>query len=81
MSNLWYLDDGTLGGDPLTVASTMELIQRTGEELGLRLNLHKCDVYVFGDTESNKHYARSLFTERAPGIQSIPDLTVLGAPL
>ena len=42
--NLWYLDDGTLGGSPSQVLADFELIQSEGVHIGLQVNAGKCEV-------------------------------------
>ena len=39
--NVWYMDDGTLGGEIEVLMEDMETIRRVGRELGLVLNEHK----------------------------------------
>ena len=42
--NLWYLDDGTLGGDVATLLEDFATVVREGRNLGLQLNTAKCEV-------------------------------------
>jgi hypothetical protein len=42
--NLWYLDDGTLGGHPDTVFRAMKILVQDGPALGLFLNASKCEI-------------------------------------
>ena len=37
----WYLDDGTVIGDTEEVAKVLGIIQESGPELGLELNIRK----------------------------------------
>ena len=41
---LFYLDDGTIGGDPESLHSDLSLISEGGVELGLRLNSSKSEI-------------------------------------
>lgn len=41
---MWYLDDGTLGGDETELVGALCTIEHEGEKLGLHLNLHKCEL-------------------------------------
>jgi hypothetical protein len=42
--NTWYLDDGTIGGDPLTVMADINVIANLSESHGLTLNHRKCEI-------------------------------------
>ena len=42
--NLWYLDDGTLGGSPSQVLADFKLIKSEGIHMGLQVNAGKCEV-------------------------------------
>ena len=42
--NVWYLDDGTLGGGEEELLSALKTIQQEGAQLGLHLNVHKCEL-------------------------------------
>ena len=44
----FYLDDGVLAGDVWEVARALEHVQRRAAELGLQLNLGKCEVVGAG---------------------------------
>lgn len=48
--NVWYLYNGTLGGDPAIVLQDVRTVMAAREEYGLSLNIRKCEVYVFGGT-------------------------------
>jgi hypothetical protein len=41
----WYLDDGTIIGDTLTVGKVLELIMMDGPHYGLHLNVDKTEVF------------------------------------
>lgn len=69
--NLWYLDDGTLAGDPETVLQDLETIIKKSSDLGLRLNFSKCELKVIGNDEGQKIF--NSFNEIAPGIVSADD--------
>ncbi len=42
--NVWYLDDGTIGGNPTTLLKDLEIIANSGFEIGLQMNLEKCEL-------------------------------------
>jgi len=44
--NLWYLDDGTVGGDPEKVIEALTTIIAMAKEVGLTLNFRKCEVAI-----------------------------------
>ena len=44
--NGWYLDDGTIAGDPKTVQDDLEKILQASESLGLQINSSKCEMYI-----------------------------------
>lgn len=82
--NIWFLDDGTLGGEPERVLCAISVVQSMGEERGLHLNISKCEVAVLGTTlSSDKEQIQSLVESRFPGMKEITDAnaTLLGAPL
>ena len=41
---LFYLDDGTIGGSLESLASGLQIIEKKGLELGLRLNITKSEL-------------------------------------
>ena len=79
--NLWYLDDITLGGTVDLVLRDLENIIPPLRELGLKLNMTKCEVIA---TESENRdsiidrISRVIPTVKTPGCE---DVTLLGAPL
>lgn len=42
--NIWYMDDGTLGGDADTLISDFRMLKTEGEKLGLVINPAKCEL-------------------------------------
>ena len=72
--NLWYLDDGTLGGSPSQVLADFELIQSEGIHIGLQVNAGKCEV-----VDLNGCCDLSCF-ENVQQVD-VTNLTLLGAPL
>ena len=73
--NSWFLDDGTLAGNPNTVEADLRIIREEGQRLGLQLSEGKCEYacHNFVATNTSPLYPCRLvnFTE----------LTLLGAPL
>ena len=46
--SIWYLDDGTIMGNPEAVARALELVRTRSAELGLKVKLSKCEVIALG---------------------------------
>jgi hypothetical protein len=44
--NVWYLDDGALGGSAENVLKDLETIMVEFEKLGLSLNYSKCELFL-----------------------------------
>ena len=42
--NKWYLDDGIMGGSTDDIARALSIIEKLGPDLGLNLNLAKCEL-------------------------------------
>ena len=73
--NCWYLDDGTLAGDPSIVEADLLRIKETGQNLGLKLNVGKCEV---ASQNWNANYVSPLSTCKQIEFR---DLMLLGVPL
>ena len=73
---LTLLDDVTLGGGPLIIASDVELIKDKAKQYGLTLNISKCELIAenptkFSDIEAFKDFR----------LIRLEDMTLLGAPV
>ena len=84
--NLWYLDDGCLGGSHEEVLSDLDKIIAAGDSLGLHIKPSKCELFFISPDGSrgNVHQeALEAFRQRAPEIKVLKeeDLTLLGAPI
>jgi ubiquitin carboxyl-terminal hydrolase 44/49 len=44
--SVWYLDDGTIVGPVDAVFEAWQLVQQESEEIGLRLNTKKCELFA-----------------------------------
>ena len=64
--NLWYLDDATLGGSPDSVLDDFTTVMEKADELGLELNISKCELLIFGGSEDTRRQAYTLFRKTAP---------------
>ena len=65
--SLWYLDDGTLGGDAATVKADFEKLIAASQEIGLEVNPGKCEIFCTKE-ESSQNVAES-FRTLAPTIK------------
>jgi len=73
--NLGYLDDVTQGGQVEMLASDVAAIVRAGSDLGLSLNVDKCELIAHSDLQVSDTLLQS-FTK-----VEISSTTLLGAPL
>ena len=74
---VFYLDDGTLGGQLDDVLHDLKEVERQAEELGLRLNREKCELIGVDDDTLKKSLSM------APGLRIVdPEFaTLLGSPI
>ena len=70
-----YLDDITLGGPVEMVAFDVAEIMRIGAEIGLSLNVSKCELIAYSDEVISDTLLQSF------NRVEIEDATLLGAPL
>ncbi|XP_048483467.1 uncharacterized protein LOC125489916 [Plutella xylostella] len=79
--NVWYLDDGTLGGSPEVVLADIETLKQGLSNLGLCLNTQKCELFpCSGQLPSD---TRMRVEAAVPGVNLLAksDFTLLGAPI
>ena len=82
--NLWYLDDGNLGGDYAIVLRDFRMIISESAKLGLEVRPTKCELYFLGNSsETQKSLILSEFNKISPLIETpgIDNLIILGAPV
>ncbi|XP_069358665.1 uncharacterized protein [Maniola hyperantus] len=82
--NLWYLDDGSLGGNASSVLQDLDILIKKFSEIGLSLNFSKCQVYIPDSVPLNeKTILINSLNSLIPNISTISkkDLTLLGAPI
>lgn len=79
--NVWYLDDGTLGGDVDTVLNDLIFLKNQFNTIGLELNFSKCELFF--NKITNKPLTLSKFNAIAPGIKICEKSTLrlLGSPI
>ncbi|XP_047029514.1 uncharacterized protein LOC124637199 [Helicoverpa zea] len=77
--NVWYLDDGILGGDADTVADDFRLLIQKFDSIGLQLNLSKCEIFI----PDNNQQVFSKFQSIAPNLTVLEksSLRLLGSPI
>ncbi|OQV25840.1 hypothetical protein BV898_00765 [Hypsibius exemplaris] len=81
--NAWCLDNGTLGDTVNVVLQDLQSDIGMGSDIGLELNLAKCEALVFAGDVANRQEAGATIHQFAPTI-SFPDpeeLSLLAAPL
>jgi hypothetical protein len=73
--NMWYIDDGTLGGHLTDLLHDIDIIKSEGPHIGLTLNDCKCEL--ISDDEEVINYVRQLI----PAVSTIDpsEAVVLGA--
>ncbi|GAV06935.1 hypothetical protein RvY_16843 [Ramazzottius varieornatus] len=81
--NLWYLDDGTIGGDCSKVLADLCTVISEGMRIGLELNPSKCELFPEGGTAGERERIWRAFSLVCPEIifPSHAELTLLVAPL
>ena len=47
MFNIWYMDDGSLGGEVDILMEDFETVRRINSTYGLLLNEHKCGLHGY----------------------------------
>ena len=82
--NVWYMDDGTLAGDPAVVLGDVRRVIDFGAASGLHLNPRKCEVFTHGFPSPDEAAAAvGRLREVLPGCLWTPpaSLALLGVPL
>jgi len=75
--NIWYMDNGTMGGHVDTLFADFQMLQVEGKKLGLTVNCGKCEIITNSDEVLLK------FREIAPNIKRVRTASamLLGAPI
>ncbi|GAV09476.1 hypothetical protein RvY_19015 [Ramazzottius varieornatus] len=66
--NVWYLDDGTIGGKIETVLSDLQVVISEGWKLGLELNSVKRKLFSFGGSALERQAVQERAAVACPGI-------------
>ena len=62
----WYLDDGSIAGESLSVLRALTIIQAQGPSLGFFVNLKKCELFSVSDLSS---FPPSIQTSNQPNME------------
>lgn len=78
--NVWYLDDGTIGGSPEVVERDISLLFPALKQLGLEVNTEKCEFFACTPAAAT---SGAKFMSLIPGLRVMDrhSLSLLGAPL
>ena len=81
--NIWYLDDGTIAGDTLTVLDDYKKIISAANSHGLEVNPTKCELHIINPHSLNASAVLDIFNQITKGVKLVKneDLTLLGAPI
>lgn len=82
--NVWYLDDGTLGGEANTILKDLKFLIEEFKLIGLELNFGKCELYIpETETPSTISCIKSCFQSLVPNFKLIDksSLCLLGSPI
>ncbi|XP_072937198.1 uncharacterized protein [Epargyreus clarus] len=82
--NVWYLDDGTLGGEVSSVLGDLEYLIHKFKGIGLDINFSKCELYINSAiSQEEKKQIINKFNFLAPNIKILDkdSLHLLGAPV
>ena len=81
---LFFLDDGVLAGDIPAVGAALAHTQRRAAELGLQLNLRKCEVVAVGNVSAADlvgHLPDALLRTPESSSKVLQHFELLGAPI
>ena len=59
--NIWYLDDGCIGGDPQTMLTNATMIRDSLCLISLEINNSKCELLFINHRDINKPQTSKLF--------------------
>ncbi|XP_063538102.1 uncharacterized protein LOC134747408 [Cydia strobilella] len=78
--NVWYLDDGTLGGAPDVVLGDVRQLVQALSAIGLQINAEKCELFL---CSPDAMHSIADFEAILPGVKVVErsSLSLLGAPI
>ena len=76
--HVWYLDDGVLAGKASHVKQALDIIEREGKQLGLLLNVHKCELVLHPASAHCSSHFPHIPQER---IHPEGNFSILGSPV
>ena len=78
--NVWFLDDGTLGGPAKFVLDDLKKVLSASSAIGLQLNSNKCELILMDDPDQS---SVDSIVSLLPGIKILKneECSLLGAPL
>lgn len=65
----WYIDDGTVIGDRADVRRALQIIQQEARELGLELNLYKCELWWPNLSDDLPEFPKELIRVHDDGVE------------
>ena len=75
--NVWYLDDGTLGGHPETVFKDLQKIKEATNSHGLEINPTKCELFIINPIRNqNLHEENAANVIGATNVQECKESNV-----
>ncbi|CAG9135060.1 unnamed protein product [Plutella xylostella] len=79
--NVWYLDDGTIGGRPEVVSEDLRSLVEGFRRMGLEVNAQKCELYSCSGQASQE--VLSQVESVVPGLKILDrsNFLLLGAPI
>ena len=86
-SNIWYLDDGTIAGNPDVVKEDLDRILQASDSLGLTVNASKCELFMIPKDNSGLSPQSvdvvDTIKQMLPSVRVVQeqDLILLGAPI
>ena len=82
--SVFYLDDGVVAGDALSVSQGLQAIQQVARSVGLTLNLDKCELVAVGPTSSatlTANFPAQLLADVHGNSRVLRDFDLLGAAI
>lgn len=81
--NSWYLDDGILAGNPITVLNDLKFLLAQEDNLGLQINPAKCELFILCSDDNTRQLNINAFRSIAPEItlKESTHLQLLGSPI